>query len=79
MTLISNNIASDKERHFLGYFLLLSKFELILEKQVVLGKLYETICIKETVSVSVGLFDRSYIFSTLDREQPSQIEDKLSI
>ena len=79
MTLISNNIASDKERHFLEYFLLLSKFELILEKQVVLGKLYETICIKETVSVSVGLFDRSYIFSTLDREQPSQIEDKLSI
>lgn len=51
MTLISNNIASDKERYFLGYFLLLSKFELILEKQVVLGKFYETICIKETVSV----------------------------
>lgn len=51
MTLISNNIASDKEHHFLGYFLLLSKFELILEKQVVLGKLYQTICIKETVSV----------------------------
>lgn len=51
MTLISNNIASDKERHFLEYFLLLSKFELILEKQVVLGKLYQTICIKETVSV----------------------------
>lgn len=51
MTLISNNIASDKERYFLGYFLLLSKFELILEKQVVLGKLYQTICIKETVSV----------------------------
>ena len=39
-------------------------------KQFVLRKQYQ---------FYVGLFDRSYIFSTLDREQSSQTEDKLSI